>query len=459
MRGSKLLVVCSLIILVFPTILYAETSAKDGIAYHLLIVAPHEFCKALEPLVEHKTKHGIKTKLVSIEEVYDQMFWYGRDKAEKLKYFIKFAKDIWGIKYVLLVGDYRKIPIRYVYNSNNYPDFPEPKFVSELYYADIYDENGSFSSWDTDNDGIYGEWIGDEAEDKNIDLYPDVCVGRLACRNVREVRIMVDKIIKYETRTYNTEWFKRFVVVAGDTYPECLNPRWVGNEGEINTMKAIQNMSEFEVVKLWTSDGSFTGPKDVIRAINWGCGFIFFEGHGSPMTWATHPPNDPGTWVKGLSIYNMWRLHNFYKLPICLVSGCHNSQIDVTPLNLLIHPRESLFLRLDYPIECWSWKLVSLPFGGAIAAVGNTGLGMTKEDKESFEGASDYLDARFFWEYGKNGTDILGEVWAKAITAYLNEYPIDWNTPAGADSSIDAKVVQEWILLGDPSLKIGGYPN
>ena len=197
MRGSKLSVVCSLIILVFPTILYAETSAKDGIVYHLLIVAPHEFCKALEPLVEHKTKHGIKTKLVSIEEVYDQMFWYGRDKAEKLKYFIKFAKDIWGIKYVLLVGDYRKIPIRYVYNSNNYPDFPEPKFVSELYYADIYDENGSFSSWDTDNDGIYGEWIGDEAEDKNIDLYPDVCVGRLACRNVREVRIMVDKIIKY----------------------------------------------------------------------------------------------------------------------------------------------------------------------------------------------------------------------------------------------------------------------
>ncbi len=53
----------------------------------------------------------------------------------------------------------------------------------------------------------------------------------------------------------------------------------------------------------------------------------------------------------------------------------------------------------------------------------------------------------------------LGEVWAKAITAYLNEYPIDWNTPAGADSSIDAKVVQEWILLGDPSLKIGGYPG
>jgi len=53
----------------------------------------------------------------------------------------------------------------------------------------------------------------------------------------------------------------------------------------------------------------------------------------------------------------------------------------------------------------------------------------------------------------------LGEVWAKAITAYLNEYPIDWNALTSADSSIDAKVVQEWILLGDPSLKIGGYPG
>lgn len=451
----KVLAIGLVVLLLLPPF---QARSEDNKVYRLLIIAPKQFCPALKPLVRHKFSVGIPAKLVSLEEVYDRMFWYGRDKAEKIKYFIKFAHERWGVEYVLLVGDYKRLPVRYVYNNNNYSDFPEERFISELYYADIYDKNGNFSSWDTNNNGIYGEWIGREAQDKNIDLYPDVCVGRLACRNLWEVMIVVNKIITYERRTYGSRWFKRFVVVAGDTYPEVENPRWVGNEGEENTLKAIRNMSGFEVIKLWASDGSLRGPRDVIRAINRGCGFVYFEGHGSPMSWATHPPNDNKTWIKGLTIYNMWRLINGYKLPVCVVSGCHNSQIDVTPLNLLKHPKDALFLRFDFVPECWSWKLVSKPFGGAIAVIGNTGLGMSKEDKKSFEGASDYLDARFFWQYGQNGTDILGEIWKKAITDYLNKYPINWSTPAGEDSSIDAKVVQEWIILGDPSLKIGGYP-
>ena len=56
-----------------------------------------------------------------------------------------------------------------------------------------------------------------------------------------------------------------------------------------------------------------------------------------------------------------------------------------------------------------------------------------------------------------NKTDILGEIWGKVISAYLGAYPIDWNSRSY--SAIDAKTAQEWILLGDPSLKIGGYPS
>jgi hypothetical protein len=82
---------------------------------------------------------------------------------------------------------------------------------------------------------------------------------------------------------------------------------------------------------------------------------------------------------------------------------------------------------------------------------------MTKEDKDSFSGAGDYLEPTFFYEYGVNGTDILGETWGKTIAGYLNKYPIDWETPAAWDYAIDAKTVQQWVLFGDPSLKIGGY--
>jgi len=98
--------------------------------------------------------------------------------------------------------------------------------------------------------------------------------------------------------------------------------------------------------------------------------------------------------------------------------------------------------------------------GGSIATIGCTGLGYTKEDKESFIGGSDELEVEFFKQYRQNNVDIVGDTWAKAIGWYINTYPIDWNTSKEngvSDSWIDTKIVQSWVLFGDPSLKIGGY--
>lgn len=420
------------------------------ISYDLLIISPKKFAWALKPLVDHKEIVGVATNLVTLDEIYDEMFLPGQDNPEKIKYFIKKAIEEWGIKYVLLVGDFRKIPVRYVYNEDPWPTHPEPCFISELYYADIYDENGSFSSWDTNNNGVYGEWSGDEAQDKDIDLYPDVYVGRLACRNNLEVRIMVKKIITYERKTYDTEWFNRIVVVAGNT-----DPYFSGNEGEENTRTALGYMQGFENTTLWASDGSLTEPEDVIKAINKGCGFLYFDGHSNTRVWCTHPPDD-NKMISGLSTLTMNYLRNKDMLPVCLVAGCNTLQFDVNILNLLKNFKESWNYATWVP-ECWGWKLTRKISGGSIATIGGTAVRIIKENKESFEGASDYLYPQFFYEYGVNGTDILGEAWGKAITNYLHNYPINWSTPAAWDYAYDAKTLQQWVLFGDPSLKIGGY--
>jgi hypothetical protein len=425
----------------------------DNTIYNLLIISPSSFVDELYPLVCHKNTVGVSTRLVSLCEVYDQMYWYGRDKPEKIKYFIKTAIEEWGIQYVMLVGDFRLMPIRYCYNADIGSGYDEPCFISELYYADIYDKQGGFSSWDTNNNGIFGEWFGDVAEDPDIDLYPDVYVGRLACRNELEVKTMVNKIITYESNTYGAEWFNKIIVIAGDTYPESLNANWTGYEGEENTLRVLENMSDFEAVKLWTSDGTLSGTRDVLRGVNNGCGFLYFDGHANPYRWSTHPPNDADTWIEGLSVLSMTRLRNRDMLPVCVVGGCHNLQFDVH----LGKIRDDPWYYYTFIPECWGWKLIRKIGGGSIATIGCSGLGMTKEDKESFSGAGDYLEPTFFYEYGVNETDILGETWGKTIADYLDEYPIDWQTPAAWDFAIDAKTVQQWVLLGDPSLQIGGY--
>ena len=81
---------------------YIQRTNKD-VSYDLIVITPEKFVKYLIPLVEHKNSHDIKTKLVTLEDIYIQEFWNGRDDAEKIKYFIKDAMENWNIKYVLLI--------------------------------------------------------------------------------------------------------------------------------------------------------------------------------------------------------------------------------------------------------------------------------------------------------------------------------------------------------------------
>ena len=73
-------------------------------------------------------------------------------------------------------------------------EYPEQYFISDLYYADIFDSEGNFSSWDSNFDDIFAVWNATVKDE--MDSYPDVYLGRLPCRNIPEVRAMVKKIIK-----------------------------------------------------------------------------------------------------------------------------------------------------------------------------------------------------------------------------------------------------------------------
>jgi len=432
-------------------------SNNDNSICDLLILAPSKFKRSLQPLVCHKNKFGVRTKLVTLDYVYDDI-WYGHDKAEKIKYFIKDAIEDSGIKYVLLVGGKIRqfnrwhLPVRYVQMGNHF----EPHYISDMYYADIYDSEGNFSSWDSDGDGVYGEWLyGDQPEDRYIDLYPDIAVGRLPCRNRLEVKITVSRIIHYEKTAYNKSWFKDMVAFAGDTYPEYKNPKWVGYEGEYYADMIFENMTGFNPIKHYTSDGTLTHWRDITKALNKGCGFVYFAGHGSAMTWTNHFPNDKNR-TKGFSIYQIPLLRNRDRLPVCVVGGCHNSQFDVSIFKIF---NETAKKHGEYARECWSWMMTRKIGGGSIATIGCTALGFTKEDKVSFEGGVCELEVEFFKQYGQNNLEIIGDIWAAALSRYVDTYAVDWDAQLTNDSWIDVQVPQSWVLFGDPSLKIGGYPS
>jgi len=434
--------------------LVIQPKTKDGSSFDMIIIALSNYRSALQPLIDHKNNHGIITTYSSLNEIYEGKNFQviGRDNQEKIKYFIKDAIETWGITYVLFVGSNTQVPVRYCYNDDEYLNSPEPRFVSELYYADIYDENNDFSSWDSDGDGIFGEWDGETAEDRPINLTPDVCLGRLACINVGEVQTVVNKIVNYEKQQADPSWFKRIVVVGGDTYLDLE-----GYEGEIYNEAALNAMQGFTHIKLWASTGKLKRGWDIYKEINKGCGFWYLSGHGNENVWVTNSPD--GSQVGKFSSWYIYFLRNQNRLPICLVGGCHNSDFDVVIPNYF-----QFFYLLQWLRECWSWKLVSKSNGGSIATIGATGLAWYSAEYAG--SGTDWLNIHFFEKYAEETNYktvekpiYIGQVWKDVLTSYLQFFPIDWETPSGGSHSINAKTVQEWTLLGDPSLAIGGYPS
>ena len=54
---------------------------------------------------------------------------------------------------------------------------------------------------------------------------------------------------------------------------------------------------------------------------------------------------------------------------------------------------------------------------------------------------------------GTDGHHVLGDAYAATLTEYTSHFKAE-----GWDSA-HQKTVEQWVLLGDPSLMLGGYPS
>ena len=402
--------------------------------YKYVIITPNEFSGTLSNFVDYKNNRNISTKLVTLSEVYSGSYFpvNGRDDAEKIKYFIKNTYDNWGTQYVLFVGGDDYFPVREVHIYVDYNEGDDEVFISDLYFVDLYDSENEFVTWDSNGNNVFGEYDwGSPPKYDDFDLFPDVCLGRLAVEESQELQLILDKITAYETQeSWIQDWFSKIVVIGGDTIP---NEESGVDEGEYVNQAILDIMDGFQPDKIWDSNKRLsgivpTGVDNIENGINNGAGFVDWAGHGAPKVWTTYPHNGdrqtlPTPWG---TYYNsqIMSLTNGYKLPIVVTGACSVGKFNKNS-------------------ECFTWAFVKNPDGGGIASIGPSGLSWGESGSATINVLEGRMQVSLFGAYD-DGVETFGQMWANGITKYIRP-----NMDGGHH-----KTCVQWQPFGDPTLQI-----
>ena len=407
-----------------------DTATLDE--YKFIILTADKYNSNSEILASHKNSRGLSTKVVTLSEIYGGTYFTaeGRDDQEQIKYFIKNAIENWGTSYVLLVGNRDTFPLRYT--TIYMDDSDNNEFVCDLYYADIYDGTGAFDSWDSNENDLFGEYhetVADKVDE--VDLHPDVYIGRLPVNSASELDSIIEKIKTYETqKAFTKDWFTNLVCIGGDSFiDDEYDPDGV-YEGETVNQVVIDMMDGFIPEKIWVSLGELTTRSPLNSALNDGAGFADFSGHGNTNVYATHPHLNDNIWLPGPKggyfDTDIMSLNNDDALPIVITGACSVSKFNKDK-------------------ETFSYSWLRNANGGGIAAFGATALGYAYISSYVTYGLVEKMAIETFDAYD-NGAITVGEMWGNALNSYM--------VNPGLESDADYKTMEEWNLFGDPTLAI-----
>jgi uncharacterized membrane protein len=391
--------------------------------YDTVVIAPNEFNATLQPYLTHKQNMGHVVKFVTLEQIYGSTFFpaTGRDNQEKIKYFLKFAKENWTISYVVLVGDVEKLPWRACRVNDGADGTTTP---SDYYYADFYRAGTlQFCSWDSNGNSVFGESGGGGANVDQCDLSADVTIGRIPAGSVAELTTLINKIKGYETAVPGQPWMNNVTLCGMDTFPASYGEMSGVAEGEVTLNVVAGYLSNFNITKLYESKGNLT-TTNMKNVIDKGCLFASFSDHGN-TDGVLYPAAGSGTYYSGTATSQV----NGLKLPVALQDACLTTAFDGN--------------------DCLAECMVLNPNGGMITSAGCSRIGFGAWGNGYPFVNSGFIDTNFFEAY-TNGKATPGKMLDAAKSNYLAE--------VGVNDYADFKTVIEYTLIGDPTILIGG-PN
>jgi hypothetical protein len=433
-----------------------QLSTPAGSTSELLIVTPREFMAPMQRLAEWKTSTGIPAGLLILEEI--EGMCEGRDAPERIKRCLALYQQKNGIRYALLVGDGDRFPIRWTMADIVGPTVGNTAFYpADLYYADLYRSDGSFDDWDSNGNGYYGE-IGGEIRPgplniDDVDLDPDIAVGRVPVSTLEEAEIYAYKVTRYESLASDWDWSHRLLAISSGGYlpDDCRR-----QEEMLALLPA-----EWKILRMYSAGNPCQetlelSAENIIREMNNGTGLISFLGHGNMDLWAD-----------AVTVKDFAQLENTEMLPVVFSGGCGTATFTAYPPG---GPYADAAGTHHAGGEFGEIFTGTPPPPAPLQTVDNLDGIMEYALTQTYNGVVVYIGAvtgaqfpamfdvnKFFFEGIVRAGPRAGDAWNYAIRKYYQVHTFEAEY-VNADWYVLADFHQMWkfMLFGDPSLRIGG---
>jgi hypothetical protein len=301
-----------------------------------LIVTHKDLLDQANRLADYHKNNDLEVKVVTANQIYNE-FSSGSQDVTAIRDFAKLLYDRGNLpgalrtfKHLLLFGDasydYKDVepnntnvvPIYQSYESN----YPPISYCSDDYYA-ILD----------DNEGYWGT----SSKDESL----DIGVGRLPASNNYEAKIIVDKILHYNSAESRGNWMQTLTFLADD---EDQNRHLQPSENM--TQFILQQSPEYNIKKIWMdayeqvsfgSGNKYPKVNEDINKIISSQGTLIFNyvGHGGENGMAhervvTRPE---------ISNWTNYDKLSFYITASCELAKIDNLEIESPGELMLLNPR------------------------------------------------------------------------------------------------------------------------
>jgi hypothetical protein len=378
--------------------------------FDMVIVTVDKFKEEAQRLADFRAaKDQLSIKVTTVQEIYNE-FSSGAKDVTALRDYMKYLYDLGangqGLKYLLLFG-------KSSYDIKN-------KIQGNINFVPIYGSRNSlhpiYSYSSDDYYGFLDDGEGEWNENSSGDHLMDIGIGRIPVRDKKEAKLVVDKIIHYDSSPLTMgAWRKEICFVADDG---DFNLHQLDADKLANLVDTTY--SEFNVNKIYLDSypqvdmgNDIQSAPEVNKAINdalkSGSLIINYTGHGGQYKWA-----DEG--ILDTEMISKWKNH--HKLPFFVTATC-------------------TFGKHDDPISQSGGEKMLLDIrGGAI--------GLITSSRPVFSSTNYALNLSFYNFVFKqvNGEFLtIGDIFKEV-----------------KNSSLKGSINRNFSLLGDPSMKLS-YPK